>query len=79
MTEPYVHWRDSARQPKFFWIDARALLPVMVCLLHVRMWTVTIATVVVVVLAILSYFKFSIVISWRILRNFISGNKKPRL
>jgi intracellular multiplication protein IcmT len=44
-----AHWRDTYRPARFFFMDARAGIPTLMTLLHVRYWTVTIAVLVVIV------------------------------
>mgnify|MGYP006327536373 FL=1 len=41
-----AHWRDSARIPRFFLIDARAAFPLLLFLLHIRVWSFLLALVV---------------------------------
>ena len=73
-----VHWRESSRSPRFFFIDARAGLFVACFLIHPRMWTFFIGLTVMVILGILEYFKFSIPVTFRLLRTFLMGNDKLR-
>ncbi len=71
-----AHWRDSARQPRFFWIDARATFPLLLFLLHIRLWTFIFALTSVIFLGILEYFGFSIGVFFRLLRNVLAGPRK---
>lgn len=34
-----AHWRHSFRYPRFFFLDARVAIIVVVFLLHIRLWT----------------------------------------
>ena len=77
-TDTYSHWRDSARQPRFFLIDARAAFPVLLCLFHLRVWTISIAIAVCIALGILDYFKIPLMVGCRIFRHWVCGNKKLR-
>jgi intracellular multiplication protein IcmT len=44
-----AHWRDTYRPARFFFMDARAGIPTLFMLLHVRYWTLAISVVVIVV------------------------------
>ena len=49
-----AHWRDSARTPKFFVIDAQVFIPIVLCLFHFRLWTVCLCVVVAIILIVLN-------------------------
>lgn len=44
-----AHWRDTYRPARFFFMDARAGIPTLLTLLHVRYWTVAISVFVIIV------------------------------
>lgn len=69
-------WRDSARVAKFFIIDARAAFPFLFLLVHIRLWTLVLATVTTVAFATLDYYGFSVIVFMRTLRTFIGGKRK---
>lgn len=71
-----VAWRDSARIAKFFIIDARAAFPFLFLLVHIRLWTLILATVVTIAFATLDYYGFSVVVFFRVLRTFMAGKRK---
>lgn len=71
-----AHWRDSARSPQFFGIDANAALPIPVFLLHIKTWTLILTVGAAIFFATLSKFGFTIPIFKRWLRNFIAGDRK---
>lgn len=73
---PDTHWRDSARSPRFFLIDARAALPVFIFLMHIRPWTAILAVVSMVFFGILEKFGFTVPKFWLWFRCFISGPRK---
>jgi intracellular multiplication protein IcmT len=73
------HWRDSARQPKLFIIDAKAALFVLFWLLHPRWWTFYVALGFIILVTILDYFKLTLPVAMRLLRRAIGGKKKIRL
>lgn len=70
------HWRDSARVPRFFLIDARAAFPLLFFLLHIRLWTFIVAVVVTLFFGILERYGFSLVVFWRWLRTTLAGRRK---
>lgn len=74
--DTFTHWRDSALTPKFFMIDAKAAFALILVFLRPNIYTVSIALVVIVVLAILNHYKIPLSASFRMLRQFIVGTKK---
>mgnify|MGYP007063552740 CR=1 FL=1 len=74
----HTHWRDSSRIPRFFMIDARAALFVMLFLLHPRMWSGLLCLVILIILSILDYFKLPLPVTFRLIRSMISGSDKIR-
>lgn len=73
---PYTHWRDSARRPRFFWVDARAAFPLMLFILHVRVWTAIIALVAMLSFALLERYAFTVNVFLRWLRSKLAGPRK---
>ena len=43
MADTSSHWRDAARNPRFFFVDAYAAFPLILMLLHIRLWTFLVA------------------------------------
>ena len=74
MAEAY--WRDSARTPKFFSIDARATFPLLLFLLHIRMWTFIVAVIATLFFATLDRYGFTPVIFLRVVRGVLIGKRK---
>jgi intracellular multiplication protein IcmT len=70
---PNAYWRDSARTPRFFMVDALAALPLVLFLLHIRLWTFYIAIVTVIFFAILERFNFTVPVFMRWARSTIAG------
>lgn len=73
---PNAYWRDSARNPRFFMVDALAALPLVVFLLHIRAWTFYLALGTMVFFAILERFNFTVPVFFRWLRSTIAGRIK---
>ena len=71
-----AHWRDSARPAKFFFIDAKAAFPVILFLMHIKLWTFIVAMVVMIFFTVLSRFGYSVEVFLRIFRSALSGPRK---
>jgi len=76
-TEP--HWRDSARNPRFFLIDARAAFPLFLFLLHIRIWSFVLAVVVTIFFGMIEHYGFSLTIFLRWLRCILAGPRKAAI
>lgn len=76
MAAPSAFWRDSARSPRFFMVDAYAALPLVLFLLHIRAWTFYLALTAIVFFAILERFNFTVPVFFRWLRSTIAGRVK---
>ena len=73
---PTAHWRDSARIPRFFIIDARAAFPVFIFLMHIRIWTGSLVLVSMLFFGIVEKYGFSIPVFLRTARSFLAGSTK---
>lgn len=71
-----AHWRDSARPTKFFIFDAKAAFPLLLFLLHMRLWTFIVAIVAWLFFTYLNYRGFSIAVFLRWLRSTLAGKRK---
>ncbi len=71
-----AHWRDSARSARFFWIDARASLPIFLFLLHIRKWTLILAVCFVGIFVLLNKFGYNVPVFCRMARSFLAGSRK---
>ena len=70
------YWRDTSRTPRFFFIDAYAVFPMIIFLIHMRWWTFQLAVSVMLFFAILERFKLTLPIFLRIVRLLIGGPHK---
>lgn len=68
-----VSWRDSARTPRFFFMDAYAALPLLIFVLHIRWWTFGVAVGFTLFFILLERFKFTLPVFFRWLKSFIAG------
>jgi intracellular multiplication protein IcmT len=69
-------WRDSARTPRFFFIDGRAAFPLLFFLLHIREWTFIGAILVMLFFTGLERYGFTPPIFFRWLRGVVAGPHK---
>lgn len=70
------HWRDTARTPRFFIIDARSAFPLLFFLVHIRWWTFIVALIFTAFFALLEHYGFTAVVFLRLLRTYLSGRMK---
>lgn len=71
-----AHWRDSARNLKFFFIDFRAAFPLLLWLFHIRLWTFLVALVATIFFTLLARAGFTVAVFLRWLRAYIAGPRK---
>ncbi|MDB6096381.1 MAG: icmT [Francisellaceae bacterium] len=68
-----THWRDASRQPRFIFLDALSILPLIIWVLHARWWTFKLALAIIAFFGILERFKFTVPIFFRWFRSFLAG------
>lgn len=68
-----THWRDTARVPKFFVVDARAAFPLVLFLLNIAIWTFILATTCMLFFAMIERFGFTVQVFFRWIRSFLAG------
>jgi intracellular multiplication protein IcmT len=73
---PSSHWRDSARHARFFLVDARAAFPLLLFLLHIRIWTFVAAVIAITFFAMIEHYGFTVTVFFRWLRSFLAGPRK---
>lgn len=71
-----AHWRDSARSARFFFVDYRAAFPLLLFLLHIKIWTFIVAILAMVFLAFLERYGFTVTVFLRWLRSTLAGPRK---
>ncbi len=71
-----AHWRDSARIPMFFIMDAYSAIPLLLFLLHIRLWTFIAACCACAFFTMLARWGFTLPVFKRWLRSFIAGNTR---
>ena len=70
------HWRDSARIPRFFGIDARSSFPLLLFLAHIRLWTFIVAVGATLLFGAIERYGFSSIVFLRMLRSILAGRRK---
>lgn len=70
-----AEWTRASMQPHFFWlpIPAHALLPLLLCIMHLRTWTVTLLVITLVFLFYLNMRKRKVPWLFRRIRAFMRG------
>jgi len=71
-----AHWRDSARNVRFWIVDFRACFPLLILIFHIRLWTLILAIVATLFFAALERYGFTVAVFLRFLRTYIAGPRK---
>ena len=71
------HWRNSMRPTRFFAFDSKAVLGILLVIIHIRMWTFVLALVVIGVFWLAERAGYSFEAAFRRLRVLILGPKRP--
>jgi intracellular multiplication protein IcmT len=79
MPSPDASWRDSARFPKMFIFDSRAVFPVLFFFLHITLWTFIVVVIAMIFFTLLLRFGFTISIFLRWVRSTIAGRRKAAI
>jgi intracellular multiplication protein IcmT len=69
-------WRDSARYPRLFIFDSRAVFPLLFFLVHIKWWTFIVAMIAIGFFTLLLRFGFTVAIFLRWIRTAIGGKRK---
>lgn len=79
MSNATDHWRNTARPARFFMMDARACLVVLLFLIHVRLWTLLLMMGVFIVCTIIERYGMTLPVTLRRIRVFFIGYRRPAL
>ena len=71
-----AHWRDSARNVRFWLVDYRACFPLLIFIFHISWTTFALAVVAVTFFAFLERYGFSVAVFARWLRSYLAGPRK---
>ena len=69
-------WRDTARQPRLWIFNCRALPPIMIALFHIRVWTIVFALICTIILQALEYYGFTVPVFLRTMRSQMAGKRR---
>lgn len=72
-----AHWRDTYRPARFFFLDARAGIPLVLTLLHVRYWTVGVSCAVILLFYYLERIGIDAMGAARGVRAYLVGKLRP--
>jgi intracellular multiplication protein IcmT len=71
------HWRNTQKPARFFALDARAFFAILLFLVHARLWTFSIAILVMFLFWILERRGLTFEASLRAFRSWILGRNRP--
>ncbi len=71
-----AHWRDSARNIKFFIWDGKAAFPFLLFFVYMRVWTLIFAIVATMFFTLLNRYGFKLEVFGRWLRTALVGRRK---
>ncbi len=72
-----IHWRNTQKPVRFFFVDARGFLGFMLFLVHARPWTLTLAIFILVFFWFLERKGLTFESSIRAFRSWICGSSRP--
>ena len=73
---PNASWRDTARQPRLWIFNARALPPLLVAMFHITYVTVGFAIFVMICLQTMEYYGFTLPVFLRYVRSKSAGPRR---
>lgn len=76
---PDAHWRDSARQVRFFIIDYRATFPLLLFIFFPSMTFFWIIVFLMGFLFFIERYGYTVTVFLRVLRGFIGGRQKSAI
>lgn len=72
-----IHWRNSQKPARFFFLDARSFAAVLFLLVHARLWTLLLVVCVMVTFWFFERKGLSFFAAIRALRSWILGRRRP--
>ena len=72
-----THWRETYKPARFTILDARAGVPLLVTLLHIRVWTLITATIIIIIFVFLERRGLSVPSAFRAFRAWAIGDDRP--
>lgn len=74
-----AHWRDSARNVRFFMLDGTTAFPMLLFLMHIKAWTFYLAISFTIFFVILRHYGYTLPVFARIIRGWIAGPYKQAM
>jgi intracellular multiplication protein IcmT len=72
-----THWRNTQKPPRFFALDARAFIAILIFLIYARIWTFLLALAFMLLFWILERRGLTFEASLRAFRSWILGRNRP--
>lgn len=72
-----IQWRDTARPPQLFAVDARAAFALLLVILHIALWTVGIAVLVMAIAIFMEQRGYTPPMALRAVRSLMAGKRRP--
>lgn len=72
-----IQWRETGKYPLLFIVDARALYPLLLFLMHMREWTFHVSMAGVAIFWFLSMAGITPPVAMRLARTYIVGRHRP--
>ncbi len=72
-----IHWRNTQKPARFFFLDARAFLAILLFLAHARLWTFVLAIFIMLVFWIMERRGLTFDSALRAFRCWLLGIRRP--
>ncbi|MDD3288745.1 MAG: IcmT/TraK family protein [Alphaproteobacteria bacterium] len=72
-----LHWRNTQKPARFFFLDARCFLAILLFLVHARMWTLILAVSIMLTFWLLERRGMTFESALRALRCWVWGSVRP--
>lgn len=72
-----IHWRNTQKPVRFFFLDARAFIGFLVCLVHARIWTLMLALALAAVFWVFERMGLTFASAVRAIRVWFVGSVRP--
>lgn len=72
-----IHWRNTQKPARFFFLDARAFIAILIFLVHARPWTAVLALIIMLVFWLVERRGLTFDSALRALRRWVLGIKRP--
>ncbi len=71
-----AHWRNTFKQPRFFFLDARVGIFFLLMLLHIRIWTIITMTVIFLIFFVMERYGLDFSSALRSIRSYFAGPQR---